>query len=484
MLILFVIELKNINNKDDIFKFNEPLTFTETNDMLLESIKRYRIKGVKSRIGFKIINQLTRESVLNSRIAINGEIESFFSLINENKNITEEIKKYASDVAIGKVEEVKSILLEDGEYKIKVDELRKQKEQKMTELQEEELKTSTRELEHQETVLHLQQEIEQIESTLKEKDTEDNLTHNERLKQIEQLEIQRKKTEEQVVLTREEEKRKKKRHENELAELEEQRKTAETELITVKEQSEIAEIERKKRKLALEEEERTFKMKVELIQTKDDLEESKVSNQSNDSPQPLSTENSTEDEIKEVAPAVNTPVIEEEELNKYIIALNKTWHYTKKTGVVISKFLKISYAYGKKGSRLFYLKTKRAFRNYRRYRFKKKALDIQVSKAKINFVNELNKERQKQDVELKRKEREKAKIQSSYIKKQERYLKEIKRKNTTRSSPLKTVLKLALAAIIVYLIIDFSLNRNQSYLLLLQESLLKLYATVKSAFVN
>mgnify|MGYP006926212381 FL=1 len=450
-----MIEFKNIDSKEDTFTFGEPLTFTEANDMLLHSINRYKIKGVKSKIGYKIVDSETNEPLFNSRIIINGDIESLFNIINQNKSIHEDIKNYVRDVENGIIQESNSSKLSEisNKQKEKIENLREKKGQLVEELRNQGQQASERELEHQEQLSRLQSEIEQIEQMVQLKNSEEEKMNEERIQQIKALQEQRKQIEQQAIQKREEEKQKRERHEKILAELEAEIQETEAELISLDEEVQMAELERKQRRAVLEEQKRNLERNKELTMSQNELEDAKLESvivppQTMAQPFP--------------SISVDVPHIVEEEQNKYKIALNKAIDITKKV------------------SRYTYIKGKRALRNHRSYRAKKRTLDEQLQKAKMEFLEEIEKDKKNRERQITRAERKRLKEQASLKRKEERYLKEIKKNQPSFS--LRKLFNIAIICLVAYLIIDFFVNKELSHFTAIREKGKELYALIQSLF--
>lgn len=453
---MYLIEFKNLNNQDSVLKFNELLSFSEANDNLMQSVERCKLKGSKLKISYKIIDQESKDVIFNSRIVISGDIESIFYVIKSNKSIDAQIKKHVSDVESGVINETKSIIFEDGEYKTKVDKFKKDKEDALALLREQEQKSSEWELEHQEKVNKLKMEKEQIEQALDSKVKEEEFKVKERLNQIELLEMERKKGEELANQKREEEKRNKLKHEKMLLDLEGKKKEAEAELETLKEQTEKAEIERKKERLILEEEQRKSFRDAEVIQNEEELEEVRLKNYTNKPP--IESEEIVNDQ------GVETPEIVEEEHNKFKIFINHA-----------SPIIK-------KGSRLVYVKSKRAIIKYKRNRAKQKALDAQLKKAKLEFIKEIQKEKQQQEKLTLKQEKKNEKEIKSFQRKEEIYIKELTKGKKVFNFP--KIMKLVVTLAIIFLYVDFIYNKDQSNFVYLQEKSVHAYYSIIDKLSN
>lgn len=441
-----MIEFKNINHTDDIFSFGKYLTFTSANEMLLEAVNRYKIKGKKSKIGYKIIEQESKDILFNSRIVINGDIESLFNIILNNKGIDIDIKNYVKNVSDEAIIETSINIPEAKKQKEKVNDLREEKEQLVTLLREQEKESSNRELEHQEQLNRLKQEIDQIKQVVDSKGNEEQKLEHDRLNQIKALEEKRYQLEQQAQEKRNEEKRKRERHEKTLAELEKQKELAEEELSTLNEQVEMSEVERKKRRLELEEQQRELERSKELTLNQMTLEEAKV-----DAEFPL---NNSEKEAP-LTQAVSVPNIEEEEQNKWIIFSRKTW------GIV------------KKITRYIFINSKRRIRIHQHNKRKKKAFDEQLQKEKIAFLKEIQRDQKYREKQITKDARERFKKQMSYERKEARYLSEIKKKK--RSFPSRNIFRILTILLLIYIVFDFIINRDSSYLMIIQERGKSLY---------
>lgn len=367
---MYLIEFKNIDNQDNIIQFNELLTLTEANTMLLEVINSYKEHGIKSKIWYEIIDKGSKEVIFSSRIIIFDDIVSLFEIIKNNRRIDDQIKEFVSQIELA---------TEDNANAATVDLEEPSEENKLVEKEETQI----------------------IEPEGKTK----------QIREIEQTNNVQ--------------------YEETLTSLEEQMKKTIVDLESIKKQNEQAELEREQERLKLEEERREMQKRV--IQ---EMHHSTEANQQSSS------------------------------ISKIFVEKGQFITYVKQAIVVI-----------KKATRVGYVKTKRALIKYRRNKQKQQALDIQLKKAKLEFINEIQTERKHQERATLREQRKREKTASSIKKKEERYIKEL-RKRKKGNLTIKKLIKIAAIVAIIGLAIDYFYNKDQSRWVYLQGKGIQFYQMI------
>ncbi|SEO94568.1 hypothetical protein SAMN04488134_1209 [Amphibacillus marinus] len=373
---MYLIEYKNIDNRDNVIEFNELLPLPEANDMLLAVIERYKEHGNKSKIWYEIIEKGSNEVVYSSRLFIFDEVESLYEVIKSNRRIEEPIKEYIDQIERVTIDVSSSEATEELEMNAN---------------------TEVTPPITQPTVSSGQDKLPDYEATI--------------------------------------------------TTLEEKMKKTIGDLELMREQSEKAELEREEERLKLEEERKEMLASNMALQEINGSIESRLRGSFNIS-----------------------RIFEDKE--KWKQYAKQTFIYAKKAAIII-----------RRGSRIVYVKLKRAIIRYQRNKQKQQVLDLQLKKAKLEFMSELETERNQQVRVAMRKQKKQEKVSSSMQRKEERYLKELRRRKKGNIS-FGGVLKLLLVVSVVVLIIDYLYNGDTSRLTGIQHQALNLYETIKNALMK
>ncbi|MBM7541142.1 hypothetical protein [Amphibacillus cookii] len=372
---MYLIEYKNIDNKDNLIEFNELLPLPEANDMLLSVIERYKEHGTKSKIWYEIIEKGTNEVVYSSRLLIFDDVESLYEVIRSNRRIEEPIKEY-----IDQIERVT-------------------------------------------TDVPLNEAIEMNNHVQKEA-IPSNAQHGESAEQNKVSD-----------------------YETTITTLEEKMKKTIGDLELMREQSEKEKLEREEERLRLEEERK------EMLASNMALQE---------------INGSIESRLRDSF-SISRIFEDKEKWKEYA---KQAFIYAKKTAILI-----------RRGSRIVYVKLRKAIMRYQRNKQKQQVLDLQLKKAKLEFMSELETERNQQIRVAMRKQKKQEKATSSMQRKEERYLKELRRRKKGRWS-FGGLLKLLLVVSVVVLIIEYLYNGDTSTLTGLQQRVSELYTIIKNALMK
>lgn len=451
-----VIYKKGLECENIKIEFDRPLTIAEANDLLVDAIERYKISGISSKIGYKIIESGTGEVMFNSKITINNKITTLFSLLYKNANVPRQIVEYVKKVENREIKESLETFSFNNhiEEKIKLDKLKTEKNEILQTLKRQEKDSQQRELAYEKKLKALQEEKKNIEKSIQLKEKEEQLKESERLEAIKRLEEENRKAAELMEQKRLEEKRKKEEHEKRLRDVEAEAKKAEIALESTITELEMSELKRLNELKSVEEQKNEAERQANILLVESDKNEVEYKRKAID--------HQYNNEI--AASQVDDPYFKlsfKEKLENIDFEQVKN---------VTFRFLKISFTelvkFSKKMYQLFkrYRENRAVMREERLKRIDRQAeLEEKIALEKINFMKELQKEKKMQEKEIKKLtiQKEKEALKKARIEK--RYLQEMKR-STTSSYPFynNKGLKTLLFTVGLFLVLIF-INYNYEF---------------------
>lgn len=427
---MFLVTFKKLNDESNEFLFDKPMTFKEANGMLVDAAKKYNTIGKTIKIGYKIIEYETSEVLFNSRVNVNQDIDTLFLLIKKNSNAPKAIVDYAMGVEKGDIDE-KDIdpFISNIEQKTNLDRLKSEKKAILDNLKQQEKLSRDREIEYKKTLQKLQIEKEFIEKSIALKEKEESEKEAERLQKISEIEERKKQAEEIANRKRLEDKEKKEEHEKKLKEIEEESKNAEYQLARIQEENEKKEIERQTQLQEHLEKRNEAMRKAQLLNAENEKKDAELQSKLVDQ---TSNQNFPEDNEKIKVKSISQP----ENIKTRIMSMMKSIDIEK-----IIAFLKKVIVVLKKGMLFTLAKIRSGVAAYKKNKEKERELNTQLEKAKIDFINEIRKEKRFQE----RKEKKEA---AAFERKEQLYLKEInKRKKSSRGLNSKGVVFLLMISI-------------------------------------
>jgi len=244
-----IIYKKKLNSDKGRFEFDSPQTFLSANEMLIESVSRYKQTGLSMKVGYKIIETSSGESVFNSTISIDRDIPSLYDVIRSNSNTPKTVTEY-----IRKVESREIIELEDDfssnsnhiEEKAKLEQLKAEKNSIQQQLKKEEKERQQRDLEHQKKMKEIQDEKAALEKSIALKEKEAAVKESHQIEALRLLEEETLKAQQIMEEKKDLDRKKKEEHEKLLKQVEEEAKKAEIELASIEADFEKQELKRKK----------------------------------------------------------------------------------------------------------------------------------------------------------------------------------------------------------------------------------------------
>ncbi|GAF66441.1 hypothetical protein BTS2_3342 [Bacillus sp. TS-2] len=428
---MFLITFKKGENAEKSnLKFDKSIKFHSANEMLLEAIEKYKITGIAIKIRYNIIDVDTEKLLFNSRITINNETSNLFEIIKGNDSIPRNIRHYVSQVEKNELEEPDNeiFLFSNLENREVLDKLKAEKKEKLLILKRSESESKQREIEHQKIIESIEKEKEKIVRDIEQFDKDEKMKETERELKLRELEEQKLQAKSIMDEKRAEDKEKRKTHKKQLEEIESEKKQIEYELQKTLTESENEEFARQNELNEYEEEKKEFERQSDLLEAENQLAE--LEHEKN-----LTNLKSTSSPVnnKEIKSSYEPTLSLKEKIQDLDYETIKA---------ILKHCMKFTWTYTKKGSKLFYLWLKskleeraKAKEAKRTYLAKKEELEIQMANAKVNFLNELKKEKDEQDRLLKKanKEREKEKLRQERI--QKRYISEVNKSIKTIKLP-------------------------------------------------
>lgn len=270
-----IIYKKGVNSEKLRMEFGQALTFVKANDMFQEAIYKYKQTGQSIKIGYKIIEAESGEIIFNSRININKDISSLFSVIIENSNAPSQVVNYITRVENREIVESDSSVIYTGqsEEKNKLEKLKEEKNNILQQLKKEEKNRLQRDLEYQQKMKEIQEEKKSLEKSIKLKEKEEEYKEAQRIEALRKLEEEKAEAIKLMEEKRDRDKRKTEEHEIRLKQVAEEVNKAEIELSSVETEAEKKVLERKKELQDLQNQKAEADMKAGLIQAQSEKEE-------------------------------------------------------------------------------------------------------------------------------------------------------------------------------------------------------------------
>jgi len=446
---------KKLNAEKGRFEFDTPLTFLQANEMLIDSVMKYKQTGHSMKVGYKIIEIQSNESIFNATITIDRDISSLFELIRQNSNtpksVIDHIRKVENREII-ETEESLSFHAIHIEEKEKLDQLRAEKNSIQQQLKQDEKERQQRDLEHQKKLKEIQEEKKALEKSIEMKEKEAAAKESKRLEALRVLEEEKIKAQQMMEEKKELDRKKKEEHEKRLKEVEEESKKAEIDLARTEAELEKQELERKKELRELEEKKLESTRKVNILKAendKDDLEHQKE----------LLTFTQPNPEIAVSSEISSSPtiVVPKQTMKERLQELD------------MEEVKRLSLQFMKYSAKSSIRNTKKAYTLFKEYRAKKlaekeekkkateKKLEIEekIALEKIKFIEELKKDREQQEKEIQKAVRVKEKEMTKQNRIEKRYIAAMKKSPTGRKSfnLVGTLLKIAAFFVVMVAII-------------------------------
>ncbi|MCK1995444.1 hypothetical protein MPH61_23260 [Peribacillus muralis] len=266
---------KGLNTDNSKFEFDSPLTFLKANEMLIDAVTRYKQTGQNLKVSYKIIEIETGESIFNSKILIDRDIPSLFLLIKENANAPKLVIDYVTKVEKRTVIEVEDVIPLNShvEEKVHLELLKAEKNDIFQQMKKEEKERQQREIEHQKKMKQIQDEKRALEKSLQLKEKEEALKEAQRLEGIRLLEEEKSKAMQLMEEKKNLDKKRKEEHEKRLRQVEEEAKKAEIELVSIQTELEKNNLERKQELQKLEEKKLEADRKASFLKAEGDKDE-------------------------------------------------------------------------------------------------------------------------------------------------------------------------------------------------------------------
>ncbi|MFF9143205.1 hypothetical protein ACF09G_37460 [Streptomyces albogriseolus] len=244
-----IIYKKKLNAEKGRFEFDSPQTFLNANEMLIESVSRYKQTGLSMKVGYKIIETSSGESIFNSTISIDRDIPSLYDVIKHNSNtprtVTEYVRKVESREIIESIEDF-SFNSNHIEEKAKLEQLKAEKNSIQQQLKKEEKERQQRDLDYQKKMKEIQDDKAALEKSIALKEKEAAVKESQQIEALRLLEEETLKAQQIMEEKKELDRKKKEEHEKLLKQVEEEAKKAEIELASIEADLEKQELERKK----------------------------------------------------------------------------------------------------------------------------------------------------------------------------------------------------------------------------------------------
>ena len=181
---------KGLNAEKSKIEFDRPLTFSDANEMLLEAVIKYKQTGQSMKIGYKIIEIESGESVFNSKIVIDRDISSLFQLIKENSNTPKIVVEYITKVENREISETENTISFNNhvEEKARLEQLKAEKSDILQQLKKDEKERQQRDIEFQRKMQEIQDEKKALEKALQLKEKEEAVKESQRIEALRKLE--------------------------------------------------------------------------------------------------------------------------------------------------------------------------------------------------------------------------------------------------------------------------------------------------------
>ncbi|TRZ39295.1 hypothetical protein CEQ21_07965 (plasmid) [Niallia circulans] len=450
-----IIYKKKLNAEKGRFEFDSPQTFAKANEMLIESVSRYKQTGLSMKVGYKIIEAQSGESIFNSTISIDKDISSLYEIIRQNSNTPKTVTEYAIKVENREIIETENEFSFNNnvEEKAKLEQLRAEKNNIQQQLKKDEKERQQRELEHQKKMKEIQDEKEALEKSIALKEKEDAVKESQRIEAVRLLEEEKIKAHQRMEEKKELDRKKKEDHEKRLKQVEEDAKKAEIDLANTEVEFEKQELERKKELQALEEKKLESTRKANVLKAekdKDDLEHQKE----------LLSFTSSDPEIAVANEVLPSPSIVVPKLTLKERLQELDFEEAKRLLIQFIKFsVRSTISNSKKGYTIFKayrVKQLDAKEAKKKATTKKLEIEEKIALEKIKFMEELKKDRDQQEKEIQKAVKLKEKEMNKQNRIEKRYVAAMKKSPIKKQFGLvgfllKTAAFLVVLAAIIYI---------------------------------
>lgn len=428
-----IIYRNKLNAEKGRFEFDTPLTFLKANEMLIESVSRYKQTGLSMRVGMKIVEIQSWEGIFNTSITIDKDIPSLYEVIRQKSNTPKAVTEYAMKVESREIIEWEenSSFPTNGEEKEKLEILRAEKNSIQQQLKKEEKERQQRDLEHQKKLKEIQEEKKALEKSIETKEKEAAVKESQRLAALRVLEEEKDKAQQMMEEKRVLNRKKEEEYEKRLRKVEEEAKKAELDLASTETELEKQKLERKKKLQELEEKKLESTRQVIILKAENDkgnLEHQKEL-LSHTLPNP-------QEAISNEDTASPTIVVQKLTMKERLQELDM--EEVKKLSLQFLKYIVCSSVRN----------AKKAYMMFREYRAKQlvekdekkkasvKKLEIEekIALEKIKFMEELKRDRKQHEIEIQKAVRVKEKEMSKQNRIEKRYVAAMKKSSTGKSS--------------------------------------------------
>lgn len=428
---MYMIVYKNSQPTDiNKIEYNRPLTFYKANEMFLDTFLKYKQTGHAIQISFKIIEMETEATIFNSKILIKGDTFTLFDAIKNNINIPSIVRQYVSKIEVKEILETEDELSLNTltEEKLALDQLIQEKRKIQDSLKKDEKDRKEREMQFHNKIKAIQEEKLALEKSLQLRQKEDQIKESERSEAIRKLEEEKILALKQMEERRKQDKTKKEEHENRLKEVEDETKKVQIELRSMEMEIENNNLLRKKELQEYEEQKTETDRMATILAAEDEKNDfehkEKVANLSKNEPALISE-----------AHTISTPVIPKVTFKERFAELD--WDTVKSTSIQSLKYISNT-------SLKVFRRALQTFRDFRDRRVsekkeklenanKKLEIEERIATEKINFLKELQAEKEKQERVMKKELKKKQMEMVKQEKIQARYVAEIKKKNNNKN---------------------------------------------------
>gem|GEM_PF-4744764 len=422
---MFLIAFKKGSNSDKSkIDFSRPFPFSKANDMFMNAISRYHQTGQKMKFSYKIIDIQTGENVFNSIILIDHDTSNLYQIIKANTNAPKDVIDYVSKVENGQItESTDAISLNSHvEEKARLEQLKAEKDNIFHQLKKGEKEQQQHDMEFQKQMKDLQNDIKNLEKATKLKEKEASDKELQHIAELQKLKEERAKAIQLMEEKQSLEKQKKEEHEQRLSQVDQEAQKAELELASIEAELEKKKLERQKELQDIEQQKAAANKKSILLkaeENKHELEYQQEIKQFSRSEEPMESaiavpgltlkERLQELDFQQLMGLLvhGTSVIAKGSVNGCIGAYKLAKKYQMQRLAIKKEKLKILSQQTK--------------------------LEEQVTLGKMAFMEELKKERVKQDNDIRRETRQKVKEAQKQARIEARYIAEMKKRPHGRS---------------------------------------------------
>ncbi|MEI2405909.1 hypothetical protein [Niallia taxi] len=458
-----IIYRNKLNAEKGRFEFDTPLTFLKANEMLIESVSRYKQTGLSMRVGIKIVEIQSLEGIFNTSITIDKDIPSLFEVIRQKSNTPKSVTEFAMKVESREIIESEEnfSFLKNVEEKEKLEQLRAEKNSIQQQLKKEERERQQRDLEHQKKLKEIQEEKKLLEKSIEMKEKEAAVKESQRLEVLRVLEEEKVKVQQIMEEKRELNRNKKEEYEKRLKEVEEEAKKAELDLAYTEAELEKRKLERKKELQELEGKKLESTRQVNILKAENDMENL-------DYQKELLSFTPTNPEVASSNIIASSPTI----------VVPKLTMKERLQELDLNELIKLSFQFLKYIVCSTVHNSKKAYMIFREYHAKQlvekeekkkasvKKLEIEekIALEKIKFMEELKKDREQHEKEIQKAVRVKEKEMSRQYRIEKRYVTAMKKSPTGKKSfnLVGTLFKTAVFFVVIILII-YILNLGDTF---------------------